>query len=119
MLPSPLCVLCCRVLYFTFSVMLCESLAMVMLKELEPISQALFRIAVATGWLVVPYFDALSPEVVGPALLRFVRTAYMQAHACTPYACNTLAAGDLGGTAEGLCHWMVQDCPCFMQQEIS
>ena len=72
-----------------------------MIQGQELASAALLTIAAAAVWLEIAFFDALPPAVVGPCLLRFVRTAsYMT---CTNMHLQCFpAAGDLERTDQGL-----------------
>ena len=49
-----------------------ERLFLAMIKRSEPVSEALAAIAGVAVYLLFPYFDAVPPTVVGPALLRSV-----------------------------------------------
>jgi hypothetical protein len=63
-----------RVMYFSIATVTGECLFLAMIKELEPASTGLLSIAGAACFLLVPFFDAMSPEVVGPTHVRAVCT---------------------------------------------
>ena len=63
-----------RVVYFTGSVLLRESLNVAMVRNSEPISEALIAFSSAVALVAIPFFDAMPQSTIGPTLLRIVHS---------------------------------------------
>ena len=61
-------------MYFSITTVTRECLFLAMIKEREAASTGLLCIAAVACYLLIPFLDALSPEVVGPTHVRVVCT---------------------------------------------